>query len=730
MTHLGPILLLLVPLAAVPLLWVVARWGPKAMGALVAGTAAAALAGVAALVPPVLAHGRLTVSVPAVLGELSFALDGVGLVFALVTAFVWTCASLYAIDYLHHDGKELRYHLTSLLTLTALLGIVVAGDLITLYVFFEWLGLAAYLFVVHVGGKAAERAGLKYLVLTLLGGFAVLTGALIAQGLGGCEWAGTLAFVPGRETMRLVAAGFMIGGFGVKAGVLGLHIWLPDAHTAAPAPASALLSGLMIKAGAYGILRTVGGLFAACPAAPDQAAFQAEAIALTVLGLGSATMLAGVVMALWQFEAKRLLAYSSVSQMGFILVGIGSAGYLGEGGGIGWTGTLMHVVNHALFKGLLFLGLGAVIHATGVGDMRRLGGLWRRMPWTFVLVLIAAGGIAGLPGLNGFVSKSVLHHALVYAEGHRHLVALVWAERVFTLTTIGTAAALIKLVTMTFLGSPRSALERPVHEASWLMRTAMGALAAAVVTLGLRPQLLAPVLAKALEAFGTPAGGVERYLTSPIAHAGDLQAAAMALGLGAVAYWATARWHVFDRQPPMWLSLDRLLAASIAGGFAAVRWWEAERDALEATARRLLERERDVLVSATTRPPIVTRRLWLRLRVRTLALAERLTAHWQVAERVTRELGRRLDESRRLDEDRRLEELRRLEADRRFEQLRNPEREPAGTPVPQAQADGGEAFALLARRRIQRDSRDLSLNVGVLFVVWLIFLATLLLAAA
>ncbi|MBW6456058.1 MAG: complex I subunit 5 family protein, partial [Trueperaceae bacterium] len=580
MTHAGPVLVLLLPLAAVPLLWLVGRLGRKAMGALVAIAAAASFAGVASLLPAVLAHGRLTIRIPAVLGELGFALDGVGLIFALVTTFVWTCASLYATDYLHHDGKERRYHLTSLLTLAAMLGIVVAGDLITLYVFFEWLGLAAYLFVVHVGGKAAERAGLKYLVLTLLGGFAVLTGALIVQGLGGGELGVALVLEPGRETMRLVAAALLVLGFGVKAGVLGLHIWLPDAHTAAPAPASALLSGLMIKAGAYGILRTVGGLFAGGPEASPAVWLQAETVALAVLGLGSATMLAGVVMALWQFEAKRLLAYSSVSQMGFILVGIGSAAYLGESGGIGWTGTLMHVVNHALFKGLLFLGLGAVIHATGVGDMRRLGGLWRRMPWTFAFVLVAAGGIAGVPGLNGFVSKSVLHHALEYAEGHHHLAALGWAERVFTLTTIGTAAALVKLVSLTFLGRPRAELGGQVHEASWRMRAAMAAMGAAVVTLGLRPQLLAPLVATALEAFGTPAGGVERYLTSPIGHAGDLRAAATALSLGVAVAWAAARWHVFDRQPPMWLSLDRLIAAAIAAGAAAVRWAAAERDAL------------------------------------------------------------------------------------------------------------------------------------------------------
>ena len=493
MTHAGPLLVLLLPLAAVPLLWPLGRRGPAAMGWWVTATSAASFAAVAALAPAVVTHGRLVVSVPGVLGRLGFALDGVGLVFALITTFVWTCASLYAIDYLHPDGKERRYHLTSLLTLAAMIGIVVAADLITLYVFFEWLGLAAYLFVVHVGGREADRAGLKYLVLTLLGGFAVLTGAFIVQGLGGGALGVPLALEPGDASLRLVAAALLILGFGVKAGVLGLHIWLPDAHTAAPAPASALLSGLMIKAGAYGILRTVAGLFGGGPDAPPPVALQAETVALAVLYLGSATMFVGVVMALWQNVAKRLLAYSSVSQMGFILVGVGSAAYLAEGGSVGWTGTLLHVVNHALFKGLLFLGLGAVIHATGEGDLRRLGGLWRRMPWTFAFVLVAVGGIVGLPGLNGFVSKSVLHHALAYAEAHEHLVALHWAEWVFTITTIGTAAALVKLLALTFLGSARADLGRPVHEASWRMRLAMAALATAIVVLGLRPQLLAPV---------------------------------------------------------------------------------------------------------------------------------------------------------------------------------------------------------------------------------------------
>jgi formate hydrogenlyase subunit 3/multisubunit Na+/H+ antiporter MnhD subunit len=203
-----------------------------------------------------------------------------------------------------------------------MLGIVVAGDLITLYVFFEWLGLAAYLFVVHVGA-AAERAGLKYLVLTLLGGFAVLTGVLLAHALGGGESAGRWRSIPGRETMRLAAAVLpdrRLRREGRRA--RPAHLAARRAHGRARARERAAV-GVMIKAGAYGILRTVPprsaparrGRRRRVPGRCDRAGGA---------GVGYGDDVAGVVMALWQFEAKRLLAYSSVSQMGFILVGIGA----------------------------------------------------------------------------------------------------------------------------------------------------------------------------------------------------------------------------------------------------------------------------------------------------------------------------------------------------------------------------------------------------------------------
>jgi formate hydrogenlyase subunit 3/multisubunit Na+/H+ antiporter MnhD subunit len=702
LTHLGPLLLVVVPLLGALLLLPAARRGRGPLDTVALTTTAVALASAVALLPAVLAHGRVTAVLPLVLGQVTFSIDGVGLLFALVATFLWLCATLHAGAYLRHDDRPLRFHLTSLVALTAMLGLVTAGDLVTLYVFFEWLGLSAYLLVVHAGGAAAERAGVKYLVMTLLGGFAVLAGVLLVHALGGGDLATPLGIEVGREGLRAAAAVLLVLGFGVKAGALGLHIWLPDAHTAAPAPASALLSGVMIKAGAYGIFRTVASLYGADGEAAVVAVGQGEALGLALLGWGTATMSIGVVMALWQREAKRLLAYSSVSQMGFILVGIGAARFLGEDGAIGYSGALLHVVNHGLFKALLFLALGAVIHATGSGDMARLGGLARRMPWTFAFVVVAAAGITGVPFFNGFVSKSVLHHALEYAAAAGHGPALDFAERVFTLTTVGTAAALIKLVTMVFLGRPRSDAARTGVEAPARMLAAMGVLSFAVVAVGLRPQALSPLLARGLETWRLPTVDVERWLTSPIGHGGDLQAALLALSLGALVHVVLARTRAYDRAPPIWLSQDRLVLAAIRTSVLAVQRIGTLRATLEASARGLAPRVGEGVREVVLRTPFAAGGAGVPPSERLHDGARRLDRAWRGLLRAAEGWARRLDRTLRLREGR------------------------AEAPAPDVTALDRERLVLATRRRIQRDSRDIGLAMGVLFTMWLLFLASLL----
>jgi len=765
--HIGPLLLVLAPLVAAAWLTLAAlvpalRLSERGRHALVLANTLLTFLGVVALVPAVLAHGFVEASVPALLGELRFRLDGVGALLALLAGFVWCCSTLHAGAYFaaEEPSKARRYHLTSLVTLAGMLTVLMAADLVTLYVGFEWLGLVAYLFVVHSGTKAAEAAGLKYLALTLLGGFAVLAGVLLVHALGGGDLATPVAVASGQQGLRTAAAICLLLGFGVKAGALGLHSWLPDAHAAAPAPASALLSAVMIKAGAYGIVRTLGNLYRVEGEQLLAAVGQAETLGLIVLWWGVATMLVGVVMALWQHQAKRLLAYSSVSQMGFILAGVGAATYLGPDGAIGWTGSLFHVVNHGLFKALLFLAMGAVIAATGTGDLRRLGGLARRMPWTFALTAVGVAGIAGLPLLNGFVSKSVIHHALEYAMAHAreggHAHGLAVAERLFTLTTVGTAAALIKLLSLTFLGSWRGdATTRsggrtegatwPSREAPRAMLAALAALALAVVTLGLRPGSVAPLLVGALEAWRLPSGEVVRWLNEPITHAGDLRAAALALLLGALVHLGCARTGLYARRFPAWLSLDwlvlALLRSASGGGLALQRVAErvsatlrarllawgralggADRAASErygSLAARLgagLRTGSQVPAGAAQEPRVDSARTrWQQALLAPLhglcgAIARRLPERggalrgvarrrarslWRGLERRSHWLARRLDASWRLA--------------RETGQLDEVER---------------ERLMLAARARIQRQSRDVGLGMALLVLIWLVVLAS------
>lgn len=682
----------------------------RALRASVVVCALAALAVLAMLAPAIAAQGQVQWSVPALLGELRFRLDGLGALLTALAALLWTASTLHASSALAHDPprRALRYHATALVTLLAIVTVFTAADLLTLYVGFEWLGLSAYLFVVHSGSPAADAAGRKYLVLTLAGGFAVLTGALLVYALGGGDLASGLPADPEHAGLRVAAAVCLLLGFGVKAGALGLHTWLPDAHSAAPASASALLSGVMLKAGAYGIVRTLGVLFGgeAAHAWPSQ-----QALGLALLWWGVATMLVGVVLALRQRHAKRLLAYSSVSQLGMVLAGIGAAAYLGEGGAIGWTGAMTQMLTHGLAKALLFLGLGAVISAAGSAEFERLGGLARRLPWTFALVAIGAAALIGAPGTSGLVSKSLVHHALEYAAAHDlaqgtgHALAL--AERLFTLTSVGTAAALTKLIALTFLGRPRSDGAATAREGAPLAAVAVALPAVALVLLGLRPEWLAVPIATTLHGWGLAGDAVAAQLLAPLGDARDWAAVAVSLVLGVVVF-AVSEQLAFDRRPaPAWASLDRLaltaaraVAAVLVGGQAAA---EAGAQALEARYEAL-------------RAPAAAGERWRALGERLLRLptearetgASLEAGRWALRARALRALRAVVDVIDRWSA--RLDESWRVARDR--------------TSLDEAER---ERLLRSARSGIDRHSRDVGLAMAGLVLTWLVVLASLLL---
>jgi len=472
---------------------------------------------------------RLQVSVPLLLG-LTLSVDAFSALMALFAAFVWFCVSLYATDYWPQDSGSL-FHATSLLVLSAMLGIVLAGDLVTLYLFFEILGLLGFILVIHDGTHAARRAGLKYLWMTMPGSAALLAGILLVYNLSGAVAIDPLSLEAGATRLHWLAFGLLLLGFGVKAGMVPVHAWLPGAHTAAPSPASALLSGVMINAGAYGIFRAITAIFR-----PDlghdlvEVWQQSTSFGLIVLWLGLVTMLFGVIMALRQHNAKRLLAYSSISQMGFVLAGLGAAGYLGQGGAQGLAGGLLHLINHGLLKAALFLGVGAVVFRTREYSLYKLGGLWRQMPLTFIFMLFAAAGIAGIPLFGGFVSKSLISHALL--EAHP-LWPWRFSELLFIITGGGTVALFIKLIGLTFFGKPKHAM---VRDATPRMLFGIGFLVLGTIAVGLWPQPVLGTLAAGMSTWGLSTTGVETFLQQYFLGASDLYKAGLTTAIGILIY--------------------------------------------------------------------------------------------------------------------------------------------------------------------------------------------------
>ena len=395
--------------------------------------------------------------------EMSLSVDGLSAFFLLVVSLVAAAAAIYGPRYL---GAHAKAPFVQVLALNVFVGcmalVCCAGDALTFLLAWEGMTLASYVLVVSdTESEENTRAGLLYLVMAHAGTAALLVVFLIlvdhaqafdfaalrtaARGLDGST----------RTTLFMLA----LAGFGAKAGVVPLHVWLPKAHPAAPSHVSALMSGVMLKVALYGLFRFGFDLLA--PAVgPLPASW-----GWTVLILGSISAVIGVLLALQQHDLKRLLAYHSVENVGIILIGAGLAMLLCNGRGgeplatLALAASLLHTLNHAAFKGLLFLAAGSVISRTHVRNMEELGGLARRMPWTAWLFLLGAVAISGLPPLNGFVSEWMTFQALVLGGarfgGATGLLAGV-AASMLALTGGLAAACFAKAFGVTFLGRPRS----------------------------------------------------------------------------------------------------------------------------------------------------------------------------------------------------------------------------------------------------------------------------------
>lgn len=324
-------------------------------------------------------------------------LDLLGRLFMLVVAVVWICAGFFSFSYMKHEKNERRYYGFYLITFGVLLGLGQSGNLVTMYAFYEFMTLAAFPLVIHNQSREAVMAGLKYLIYSFFGAYMALFGLFFL-----CGYADTIAFTPGgilsTEVIRehgqllLIIAGLMILGFSVKAGMFPLHAWLPTAHPVAPAPASAVLSGIIVKGGVFAILRVVFYLFGAD-------FLRGTWVQTVFLVLSLLTVLMGSMLAFGEDVLKKRLAYSTVSQLSYILFGIA----LLEPTAV--SGSLVHLIGHALIKSTLFLCAGAVFCRSGLTKVSELRGIGKRMPVTIWCFTIASLGLIGIPPTCGFISK-------------------------------------------------------------------------------------------------------------------------------------------------------------------------------------------------------------------------------------------------------------------------------------------------------------------------------------
>jgi hydrogenase-4 component B len=386
------------------------------------------------------------------------------------------------------------------LTVAAMTGVLLARDGVVLLVAWEVMTVASYLLVVLDHQQLeVRRAGWVYLVAGHLGvAFLFALVLLLARTSGEFGFA---ALAAGGRGTGVAAVAFVLAliGFGVKAGVVPLHIWLPEAHAAAPSHVSALMSGALIKLGLYGLLRTSTFL--------TPRPFWGT----TLLVLGLAGGLLGIALAIYQRDVKRALAYSSIENMGIILIGLGIGWWgLTHGhprvGALGLAGGLLHVWNHAALKGLLFLCAGSILHGGGGKDLERMGGLLRRMPWTGTLMLTGAVGIAGLPPLNAFASEWLIYLGL-FQGGLATRPGLMPLFAGAGLASMGVMAALcfVRLTGIALLGQPRSPAAAGAHEASRWMLAPMLALVTAAAAMSLAaPRLVALVAPAAAQVAGVP----------------------------------------------------------------------------------------------------------------------------------------------------------------------------------------------------------------------------------
>jgi len=462
--------------------------------------AVSALLSIASGITGLLTHASVAIALPVGLPWLPMhmRLDALGAFFLLTIGALLIAVSIYSIGYVKAYADRKGFASLGVfmgLFVAGMQGIVLADDAFTFMLFWELMSVSSYFFVTFEHEHEENRkAGYVYLImahvsgLLILGSFATLYAS-----------AGSFEFSALREaalTPFWASAGFLLAafGFGMKAGVVPMHVWLPEAHPVAPSNASSLMSGIMIKVAIFGFIRVVWDLI-------GTGDFQWWWGTLILLA-GSSSAVTGVLLALQQHDLKRLLAYHSVENIGIILIGLGLGmifSYYGHPvlAALGLIAGLYHTINHALFKGLLFMGAGAVLHATGTRNMEKMGGLIHRMPVTSVVFLVACVSISALPPFNGFVSEWLTFQTALLApnlEGSLIPMLIPFSAAMLALAGALAATCFVKVYGIVFLGQPRSPSAAGAHEIDGWMKFGMVIPAVLCLLLGILPTVFIPLM--------------------------------------------------------------------------------------------------------------------------------------------------------------------------------------------------------------------------------------------
>ena len=516
----------------------------------------------AALVKPVMLNGEI---IAYWMGNRSIAggyaigialeVDALGLFFGLLVSAVVFVSCLYSFSYMAHDDNQSQYYTLFLMLAGGVMGLVLSGDLFNMFIMVEILTFAAVALTAFRNQVfGALEAAFKYLVVGCIGSTCILAGiAILYAQMHTLNFAQLSQLIPGNlNNATVLAFALLYIGFSTKAFIVPFHPLAADAHGAAPASISVLISGVLTKSGIYGIIRLTYFLFQT---------MNLGAIQFMLVFIGSMSMFVCVTMALAQHDFKRLLAFHSISQIGYVLAAVGLCTALGISAG------LYHAMNHTLFKGLLFLAAGAVLHETGTTDLDSLGGLSKKMPHTTVLFLVGAFSISGVPPFNGFASKWMIYQATYQKAVESGNIGFLFVTIVALVTSVLTLASFVKVSQSVFFGQLPKEYEN-VKEVGFGMRFAMGLLALACIVTGLFPELVTTYITE-------PAAAAVFNVSNYISAMGFDGSAAIAqtVSFDSVGVWAPISWLLI-----LCIALLAITIVALAGKYDRVSVHEGGED--------------------------------------------------------------------------------------------------------------------------------------------------------